>query len=89
MKKIYYVGVFLKDRVHFDLYGFTSYVDCYTEAENLKEAGNIAKEFFEKKYKTEVTGTRPQPSKEQDKQKFAYPEQLIKPFAVLDQSKLF
>jgi len=89
MKKIFYVGVYLKERVHFGLYGFTSYVDCYTEAEDLKEAGNIAKAYFETKYKMQVTGTRPQPSKEQDKNKFAFPEQIINTFPKLEQPKLF
>ncbi len=77
MEKFYYVGVFLSKRVSFGLYGFSSYVDCYTKAESLNQAGQLAKEYFENKYKVSVTGTRPQAARHQDVEKYANPEQII------------
>lgn len=60
-KKLYYVGVFLSERIYWGLYGFTSYADGYVYAEDISEAGAVAKAFFEKRYPDNtVTGTRPQ-----------------------------
>lgn len=74
MKKFYYVGVFLKEKILFGLYGFTDYADCCTEAENPTEAQRLAKSYFESKYKVEVTGTRPTLANK----KYLDPDHIIK-----------
>ncbi|MCG2614903.1 hypothetical protein LZZ85_11445 [Terrimonas sp. NA20] len=77
MKQIFFVGVYLAERVHFGLLGFTSYVYCYTEATSHAEAGAKAKGHFEQKLKICATGTRPQIVKPEDFRKFASPSDLI------------
>jgi hypothetical protein len=84
-KQIFYVGVFLNERIFFPPYGFTTYADCYTEAENAKEAGKIAKEHFELKHKVPVNGTRPLVANP----RFHNPEEIIKPLQTPVQPNIF
>lgn len=76
MKKLFYVGVYLKDRIHFGLYGFTNYADCYTEANTPEEAQSNARNYFETKFKVEVLSTRTTIANK----RYCNPEQIIKPF---------
>lgn len=83
--QIYYVGVYLSERIHFGSYGFTNYADCVTETQSPEEARETAKRYFEMKYKVAVTKARAQIA---DK-KFIDRDQLIKPIKNLNQQNLF
>lgn len=85
MKKYYYIGVYLSERVPFGLYGFTNYVDGFTEANTPEEARATAKNYFETKFKTEVTGVRTTITNIQ----FIDSEKIIKPFKTAHQQNLF
>lgn len=90
--QIFYVGVFLASRVHFKPYGFTSYVDCFVESNDQTEAGRLAKEHFEAKFKVSVTGTRPKATRYINREKFASDDQIISSVPLhkpLEQSTLF
>jgi hypothetical protein len=76
MKKLYYVGVFLQDKILFPAYGFTNYADCYTEAESPEEARETAKQYFEIKYKVAVNKTRASVAD----RRFINPSEVVKPF---------
>src|SRR5688500_11326129 len=76
-KKIFFVGVYLKTRIHFQPLGITNYAFCFTEAEDPKEAGENAKDYFTTKFKVEVDATRPQLTDS----KFCDPSEIIKPFS--------
>lgn len=79
MKKIYYVGVYLNSRVNFGPLGFTSYVFCYTMADNINQARENAKLYFEKKYQLQVTGTRPNQLTKAEFEKYTTPDCIIGP----------
>lgn len=85
MKKLFYVGVYLKDRVPFGMYGFTSYVDGFTEAMTPEEAKEIVITHFETKHRTIATGARVTLSN----QKFCNTNELIKPIKTPIQDNLF
>lgn len=86
---IYHVGLYLTERVHFGPYGFTSYVDCYTKAEDFAAAEKLAKLYFEKKYKVGVTRLNTSRARQQDIKDYAFPEQIISIQTPLIQSLLF
>lgn len=58
MNKLFYIGVYLSERIFFDLYGFTNYADCFAEATTPAEASELAKDYFKTKYRVEATGTK-------------------------------
>jgi hypothetical protein len=58
MKKLFYVGVFLNEKIFFAPYGFTNYGDVFAEATTPAEASQMAKEHFKTKFRVEPTGTR-------------------------------
>lgn len=88
-QSIYYISLYLSERVHFNPYGFTSYVDCYVHAEDFTTAEKLAKLYFEKRYKVSVTRLKSNKAKEQDLNLYASPEQIISNKTPLVQASLF
>jgi hypothetical protein len=81
--KVFYVGVFLDERIFFAPYGFTNYADCYIEAEDMDEARTTAKQFFESKHKVGVNGTRLTVATNYN------PDEVIKPVKTATQTEIF